>query len=265
MTEKMMTPEEYQRHVLLLLTALFPEKYFEATDDPMVIAYQSASLGLDNLYTVYRREQLGPKGRDEYIEAHFSRIITNLNIEGEIETISWAEVQEKVLLQLMPARHRQVVPLIYYPLSAEVDIGVVVDLPTAYSYVREKDLARWGVTPAQLYETALKNLEQASAGLEVQFVAGPERFMVIETKDSFDAARLLLSEIRRFVAEELGEPCLAAIPNRDFLIFWSASNSADFNQHVRAQVQRDFETQPYALTAQIFVVTVAGLMVEEDD
>jgi hypothetical protein len=265
MTEKLLTPEEYQRHVLLLLTALFPEKYFEATDDPLVIAYQFARLGLDNLYTVYRRDQLAPKERDECIQAHFSSIIPTFNIEGELEAMSWADVQEKVLLQLMPVSHRQMVPLVYYPLSPEVEIGVVVDLPTAYSYVREKDLAHWGVTPEQLYEVGLRHLERTSAELAFQYVDGPEHFMIVETKDSFDAARLLLPRIRRFVIEELGEPCLAAVPNRDFLIFWSVSNSANFNQLVRAQVRHDFETQPYALTAKIFIVTTDSVVPEGDD
>ncbi|NJO00004.1 MAG: hypothetical protein HC875_40785 [Anaerolineales bacterium] len=99
MTETLMTPEEYQRHVLLLLTAVLPEKYFEATDDPMVIAYQSARLGLDNLYTAYQRDQLTPQERDEHIEAHFSGILANLNVEGDVEVMTWAEAQTKVLLQ----------------------------------------------------------------------------------------------------------------------------------------------------------------------
>jgi uncharacterized protein YtpQ (UPF0354 family) len=262
MTETLMTPEEYQRHVLLLLTAVLPEKYFEATDDPMVIAYQSARLGLDNLYSAYQRDQLTAQERDEHIEAHFSGILANLNVEGEVEVMTWAEAQTKVLLQLMPASHRQMVPLIHYPLTADVEIGVVIDLPRAYSYVREKDLARWGITPAQLYETALQNLERASAELAFQYVDGPEHFLIVATRDSFDAARLLLPGIRSYVVEELGGLCLAAIPNRDFLIFWSAGNSANFNQIVRMQVQRDFETQPYALTPKVFAVTADSVALE---
>ena len=262
MTEKMMTPEEYQRHVLLLLTAVFPEKYFEATDDPLIIHYQEASLGLENLYTVYWHDQLAPKERDEHIHGHFSRIIANLKIEEELEAMSWADIRGKVLLQLMPVSHRHLVPLAYYPLSAEVEIGVVVDLPNAYTYVREKDLERWAVTPDQLYAEGLKNLDQASANVAFQYVDEPERFLSVETKDSFDAARLLLPGIRRFVTEQLGEPCLAAIPNRDFLFFWSVSNSARFNQLIREQVQRDFETQPYALTPKIFVVTANSAVSE---
>jgi uncharacterized protein YtpQ (UPF0354 family) len=128
--------------------------------------------------------------------------------------------------------------------------------------VREKDLERWGVTPEQLYQEGLQNLDQASAEVAFQYVDGPERFFSVETKDSFDAARLLLPGIRRFVTEQLGEPCLAAIPNRDFLFFWSVSNSAHFSQLVREQVQRDFETQPYALTSKIFVVTADSAVSE---
>jgi hypothetical protein len=263
MTEKMMTPEEYQHHVLLLLTALFPDKDFETTDDPLVIRYGEASLGLENLYTVYQRDQLGPKERDEIIQAHFSRIIANLQIEAELEAMSWAEARGKILLQLMPADYRRLVPIVNYPLSAEVKIGVVVDLPNAYTYVREKDLGRWGITREQLYEEGLQNLDQASAEVAFQYVDGPDRFLSVETKDSFDAARLLLPGIRRFVTEQLGEPCLAAIPNRDFLFFWSVSNSVQFSQLVREQVQHDFETQPYALTPKIFVVTADSAVSEE--
>ena len=61
---------------------------------------------------------------------------------------------------------------------------------------------------------------------------------------------------------ELDEPCYAAIPNRDFLITWSRSNSEEFHIHVRAQIRQDSENQPYPLTSTIFIFTEAEVKPE---
>ena len=79
--------------------------------------------------------------------------------------------------------------------------------------------------------------------------------LAIQTGDGYDAARLLLPAMRKLAVEHLGEPCYAAVPNRDFLIMWSQSNPEEFQTLVRAQVRQDCQSQPYPLTSTVFVVT----------
>jgi uncharacterized protein YtpQ (UPF0354 family) len=81
--------------------------------------------------------------------------------------------------------------------------------------------------------------------------------LAIQTGDGYDAARLLLPAMRKLAVEQLGEPCYAALPNRDFLILWARSNPEEFQSMVRAQIRQDSESQPYPLTSTVFVVTRA--------
>ncbi|HEX2062601.1 MAG TPA: hypothetical protein VHK90_17810, partial [Thermoanaerobaculia bacterium] len=87
----------------------------------------------------------------------------------------------------------------------------------------------------------------------------PEHFIAVEENDAFAAARLLLPRFRGFLADSLGEPFCAAIPNRDFLICWPAGAAPEFHEAIEAKVAEDYETQPYPLTRAVFVATRTSL------
>jgi uncharacterized protein YtpQ (UPF0354 family) len=175
----------------------------------------------------------------------------------DVTALAWADVETRVRLQFYPATfHSQAPrPLVSYPFASGIEIGVVADMPTSYVYARIEDLDRWHITAEALYERALYNLEEATQGIEMHGTDAPERSLIIATSDGYDAARLLVPGLRAFAVERLDQPCFAAIPNRDFLILWSTSNSDAFHQRIRQQVRSDVQTQPHALTSQIFIVT----------
>lgn len=257
-----MTPEQYQRHVLALLRATYPDETFDATPDPLVITYGEAQIGLQNLYTVYANQALEPDDRDTHIREHFWNLLATLSAEQNATTLSWEEARERIRVQFMRVENAGVAPVITYPFTDEVVIALVIDLPQAYSFVREPDRERWDVTEELLYEQGITNLESGSTGVEIHGSEGPDRLLAIQTMDGYDAARLLLPAIRKLAVDRLGEPCLAAIPNRDFIILWSRSNSREFHGFVRDKVRQDFESRPYPLTSDVFVVTEAGVKTE---
>lgn len=252
-----MTPEQYQQHVLGLLEATFPGERFERTPDPFLIRHGEAELGLQNLYTAYSQKQLEPEERDARIREHFWRILEALSVNNEAYALQWEEARHKLRVQFVRKEHTDRAPLVTYAFTGDLAIAIAMDLGRAYAYVPPQNLERWNVTEESLYQEALRNLEEASTGIEIHATEDPERLLAIQTGDGYDAARLLLPTMRKLAVDHLGEPCYAAIPNRDFLIMWSGSNSEGFQGMVRKQVRQDYESEPYPLTSSVFVVTEA--------
>ncbi|MGN6185381.1 MAG: hypothetical protein ACTHQM_17210 [Thermoanaerobaculia bacterium] len=136
------------------------------------------------------------------------------------------------------------------PLKDDISIGMVLDLETSHAYVRDEDLSRWGITFEDAQDQAAANLNDASADMAVQLTDGPDAFAVIVMNDGYDAARLLLPQIRAF---------LAAIPNRDFLNCWRHFASSQFQNFVRDKVANDVQQQPYPLTGEVLRVTRSSI------
>jgi uncharacterized protein YtpQ (UPF0354 family) len=255
------TPEQYQQHVLGLLATTFPDEEFEGSPDPFLIKHGAAELGLRNLYALHTQKRFEPEERDAHIREHVWRILEALHVTQDASSLEWEEARGKLRLQLMRTEHTLRAPVITFPLAGEVVVAVAIDLAHAYSYVSPANLEHWKVTEELAYEQALSNLEEASAGIQIHATEAP-LLLAIQTGDGYDAARLLLPAMRNLAIEHLGEPCYAAVPNRDFLIMWSQSNPEEFQTLVRAQVRQDCESQPYPLTSTVFVVTEAEVKPE---
>jgi hypothetical protein len=88
--------------------------------------------------------------------------------------------------------------------------------------------------------------------MEVTVTDGTDRFIGLEARDGFDAVRILLPKLRELAAEKLGEPYLVGIPNRDFLIFWSAKCSSRFQDYAMEKIDTDFTIQPFRLSSAVF-------------
>ncbi|HTE43077.1 MAG TPA: hypothetical protein VK629_19800, partial [Steroidobacteraceae bacterium] len=99
-----------------------------------------------------------------------------------------------------------------------------------------------------LFDTALRNLDLKNTNAKLQGGSDPSRFLAFEEKDGFDAVRLLVPWVREEAVKYLGNPFLAVIPNRDFLVMWSVKNSPDFQTFARDRARDDFKSQPYPLT-----------------
>ena len=252
-----MTPEQYQQHVLGLLATTFPNEEFEGTPDPFVIKHGEAELGLQNLYALQTQKQFEPEERDAHIREHVWRILEALHLTQNASTPDWEEARGKLRVQFIRTENTSRAPVITFPFAGEVVVAIAIDLTHAYSYVSPANLEQWKVTEELAYEQALSNLEEASAGIQIHATEAPQLLLAIQTGDGYDAARLLLPATRKLAIEHLGEPCYAAVPNRDFLIMWSRSNPEEFQKLVRDQVRQDFGSQPYPLTSTVFAVTEA--------
>ena len=88
--------------------------------------------------------------------------------------------------------------------------------------VNADHLLSWGIEPAALRSTALENLGAWSSEAPWNDeVSGERRLVSSETGEGGDAARILLPEVRRHLAAELGSDggrVLIGLPDRDLLV-----------------------------------------------
>jgi len=87
--------------------------------------------------------------------------------------------------------------------------------------VNADHLLAWGIEPSALRSTALENLGQWSSEAPWNDeVSGERRLVSSETGEGGDAARILLPEVRRHLAEQLAGTgrVLVGLPDRDLLV-----------------------------------------------
>lgn len=259
-----MDSEKFRSFVLEVLGEEFPEHAFLPGQHANVVRWNESEFGLYNLQTETAHLEFGDRRIRSIVVEYFGRMIKMVEIGTSMVPNSWEEAKPRVRLQLMPAKFRLPNISVTYPFLDDLFISVVVDADHGYAYVREEDLRKWSMSSIDLYEIARENLAAASQGLNISYVPGPPALIALETRDSYDAARILLPELREFAASKLGSPFLAGIPNRDFLILWPASAPHEFQLHVRRQISADSHGRSHPLTPQILSATVDSIVPENN-
>ena len=245
-------PKALQSEVLAMLKKDYPGRTFKAGKSSDVIVADKSELGLSNLRAklCLASPPLSAKERIDVARSYFRSTLSL--VDHPDAQAGWASVESQVMLQLMPAeygeRFKDDKALVTRPFAPGIATGVVVDGEKGYRYVRQVDLAQWKIGADALFERAQKNLDAKSKAVKLQGSKAPEKFLASEVKDGYDAARLLLPHVRAEAAQLLGDPFLASLPNRDFLILWSVGNSTEFQQFARTKAKADFKAQPYPLS-----------------
>jgi hypothetical protein len=244
--------------VLAIVGEEFPGEGFETSTDPWVLRRDDAELHLENLKAKCDAAG-GLASCRGVVRDHFARIFESLRTVAAPRPSTWAEAAPTIRPQIAPEEYRRELEMAHEPFGAGLIVAFVHDAEKSYRFVARDDLERWGVDLATLRATAFENLERASRDLPVAASDGDDRLLAIELGDGYDATRLLLPGFRRFAAEKLGDPFVAAIPNRDVLVLWSKSASPGFQAQVRAEVEASFRDRAYPLTDRLFEASAAGV------
>lgn len=175
----------------------------------------------------------------------------------------WIAVRDNVLPQFTTTDLKLKESVITREFSPQVDIGFVVDAGTLYQFIGPEELALWEIDEEMLYTTALKNLDKRSQNINVDVAEAAEKdstakYVIVELDDGFSAVRLLSSGVRKAIAREVGDEYIAAIPTRDFLIFWHKDFPIfdAFAQQVKQEYQSE---KDYPLTPDLFRVNKYGI------
>lgn len=255
-----MDAEAFRDRVLAILREEFPDEVFAADIRPNLIGWREAEFGLHTLHADAERLNVTDEQLRVAVVAHFSRLIKMTKFSKELLPAAWETAEKRVRLQLMPAEFFRSGVSVTYPFLEEVVVSVVIDSEYGYAYVRHEDLVRWQISQIDLYELARENLKTASEGIELSLIDGPPALIALQSHDGYDAARILLPEMRQLAAAKLGTPFLAAIPNRDFLIMWPQDADDDFQMSIKTQVLRDHAAQSHPLTSTILRVTEESIV-----
>lgn len=176
---------------------------------------------------------------------------------------AWREVRGSIMPQFMPAAQKNAIDVLWKPFADDVDIGYVVSAGSKYEFIDATQLEEWGVTEVTLHDQAMRNLETRSRNINVEVAEASEvdpttKYVIVELDDGFAAARLLSPGVRKAISRELGEEYIAAIPTRDFLIFWHKDFPLfdAFAKQVETEYQADTE---YPLSPRPFHVSRNGI------
>jgi hypothetical protein len=260
-----MSRREFQDYAASIIRERFPGDAIRVDPRDVEVVWSGGTqLGLQNLYAVYTRDHLTSDDLLTLMTNQFHQLlVADPNGSGP-ESRRWTEVASKVRPQLMRRNlDTQGIQLVTESFCGEVLIGFVIDDERGYTYVTQASLTNWGKSVPELRNHCITNLEAASAGMNLHVYDAPEKFIGVEIKDGYDAARVLLPGIRRFAAEKLGEPFFAGAPNRDFLIMWSRSCSDQFQRHIRELLEKDCDAQPYPLISKPLKVTRDNISLAE--
>ena len=167
----------------------------------------------------------------------------------------------KPLALLNEVYERKLPMLAYRLLAGELLVAYVIDEGDSVGYLNEGHLRMWNIGEVELHERALANL-RAKAWTPYPGVlgAGKGALMIFNSRDGYDAARIVLPELFAEFAARLPGTLVVGVPNRDFLIAFSDANRRVFDQ-IAAQVATDAQTQAHALTAQLFTFEDGQLVV----
>jgi uncharacterized protein YtpQ (UPF0354 family) len=132
-----------------------------------------------------------------------------------------------------------------------------VDAEDAFTLVRPEDLERWGTSLAELHELALDNL-LAQTNEDEPLLCEPSGGQTLcgwASSDGYDAARLVVPELRDQIVKELGGPAAYAVPMENVFIALALDvlEGGNTEQLFRIKLQRDFQTSDDPLSPDVFV------------
>jgi hypothetical protein len=153
--------------------------------------------------------------------------------------------------------------------------------------ITREDVARWNVSPEDLYEQALHNLVLYSHEHTMQGQKGDGLTLLClgvggaipgvtpgpaaggggnagGGPDRHNAARVLLPELHRKLREHLGPTFFAAMPTRDLLLAFNTTDD-DVLERVRQQVADDYARAAHGLSPKLFLVTPDGIAGDPHD
>lgn len=250
---------EFRDRVLQQVRAAYPGIPFEAPPhNPGVIVANGNQFGLRNLKVKFDQSDRSPRAFAELVASHFSLVL-----QADLPLPEFDAARRRLRPQIMPSPFADKAPLISFPLGSTLAIGIVLDGAKGYQYLRWEDALRWNKSHRELLDLSLTNLDEASGPLQAQANENEEvKLVAIATRDGFDAARILVPALRESLANRLGSPFCFGVPNRDCLICWNLAASPRIAAAIAAQLRKDFQTQPYPLSPNVFQVNAAGVIKE---
>ncbi len=248
-----------------------PSRRCEIAEGGAMIVCGDVQFGLENVRREITSNTLPDESIDDFIRVYYGLAMASaydgINAPNEASQTKIA-TQNKIDTSIVNRLYPQIVPSSYREqlgdenvseLSPGLLIAYVIDESDRYAYVLDHHVEEWNMSRDSIMEHAYSNLAekalQTDIGLSDSSIGNDSasKWLSIDVKDGFAAARVLLPEVRERIAHELGEQFYIAMPNRDFLIAWSL----DFKNHLgfMSAVKQDFESQSHPISPNLYIGT----------
>lgn len=182
--------------------------------------------------------------------------------------IPWSEARNQIMPMVVspesPGPTRSTDP-VSFPFAHGLEVRVVMPSVVRLRPVERTHLETWGVNPEEARRAALVNLARRSERIPLQRMEddGANILYIYENNDGFDAARILLDERWRVLADRHEESLLIAIPNQNFLIAFTTTNQEHL-KHIQSRVFDDWmRDEAGRLTWKLFKATRDGVHPQE--
>jgi uncharacterized protein YtpQ (UPF0354 family) len=138
----------------------------------------------------------------------------------------------------------------------------VIDEQGSAAYINERHMERWELSEHELHAQAIENLRRRTEerGNYTVVGEGPQRLVVFNTQDGYDATRLLLPSLLEQWRGDFPGRVVIGVPSRDFLIIFSDADE-QILANIAQQIQLDAANREHGLTDQLF--TLEGGQVRE--
>jgi uncharacterized protein YtpQ (UPF0354 family) len=209
------------------------------------------SLRLDEDFATYRAQ---PERRDGIVSRLVQEAKTRMAQGNSAE--SFASARSLVLPVLKPK-------LAFRKLSTHATttafpgrllIAYAVQRPDSFMVLSDADIARWKRPLAEIHSLALANLVRQTN--RKQPLRCEQRLCGWASADGYDAARMVVPELRRQIVRKIG-PAVYAAP-RESVFVALPIRLAD---RIRGKVVRDFVTAPNPVSPDVFVERRGELVV----
>ncbi len=145
-----------------------------------------------------------------------------------------------------------------------IPIAYVLPAPGFEVVIGIDHLLSWGVGPEEVHAAAMSNLQSWSANAPwTEEVEGSRHLLWSDTGEGSDAARILLADVRKQLADDLaGGRVMVAVPERDLLIAAAlAEGDEEFAGLFADYVADRYEASDAPIDARVFELR-GGTLVE---
>ena len=250
-------PEAFAEQVAFLLRRMQPEYAIDFVG-PRELIVNGRRVDLENLFRMVAHE---PGRGVEIVENYLDQRFTGEAFE--LADVAFDNARDRIMPRIQPEsifEHLSREMVAHVPFVNGSVIVFVMDLPHMTVSITTEQSVRWGVDFDELDDIARKNLSAYQSELRFQFVESKEggRAAILNEQDGYDAARLLLPNLHRQMANELGGDFHVAIPARDMFVALSLGPDP-FVDRLRKRVEHDYQRLPYPITDALYYVTRDGI------
>jgi uncharacterized protein YtpQ (UPF0354 family) len=209
------------------------------------------SAGVEEAYASYKRD---PAKLDERLDNFAEDAETRL-ARGNADA-SFRDVRDAILPVLKPQtafRRLSDQPAVT-PFPGNLRVAYAVQKPDSFMLVTPADLERWQQSVGDIHRLALANLLRETR--REQPLRCEEKLCGWASGDGYDAARLVVPELRAAIVRKIG-PAVYAVPRESVYV----ALPIRLAERIKSRVEHDFVMAPNPVSGELFVERGGELVV----